>query len=161
MEERPPRRRSRVPLIIAILAALAVIVVIAVVVSGGGSEEPSPEPTQAGAEWESLSFESDEVKEKTIDLGAKRGGDVSVIVHTDNEKVCWNGYIAEKAIKGCGRRIFQVESAPPNLGLNVQSESQSSAFVGLAVWDADGETKLHTDETNTRLGVLAASVPTT
>lgn len=154
-DQPPPPKRKRSGALLAILGVLIVGVAAAVfLLQSGGADDPSATPD----DWDSLSYEAEGTVEETVDLEDGKGS-VTVVVHSDPE-TCWTGYIASAAIDECGRAVYEVEGAPQALGLNVSSKSKVKAFVGLAVWDASGETKLHSLETKKIFGTLATTVDT-
>lgn len=154
-EEQPRRRLTPTVVIIA-----SVILVTAFVVAILVFADPPEDPREAPEDWDSLSFapaEDATVTEDSLDLDSRNGRDVQVIVHASKD-LCWNGYVGEAPIDGCGRWVFEVSNAPATLGLNVTSEANERLFLGLAVWDGEGDTKLHSLETKKAFGTLAVTL---
>lgn len=150
------RRRWTPTLVVLAIVVLLTAGTVAVLVFAKAPEDPREAPDR----WDSLDFEPEQdiaAAKGTIDLREKGGSDVSVVVHAA-EEVCWNGYVISEQIQGCGRAIYRVSNAPPALGLNVRSTSEDPLFLGLAVWDGSGDTKLHSLETKKPFGTLAITV---
>ena len=150
------RQRRWTPTFIVMgIVVLLTLATVAVLVFAKAPEDPSEAPDR----WDSLDFEPERdipAESGSIDLRERRGVEASVVVHAA-EKVCWNGYVGSELIEGCGRAIYEVSNAPTVLGLNVRSLSEDPLFLGLAVWDADGETKIHSLETKEPFGTLAVT----
>ena len=137
-------------MIVIAIVTVAVAVVL-VVVNVGRPNDPTIAPTG----WEEPDLDAAEA----IDLNDDEFDGVVVIAA--DEKTCWNGYIADKALEGCGNAYFKVTDAPAVLGVNASSKESEKKFLGLAVWDGDGSRLVDRIETNKRFGIvsLAAELP--
>ena len=155
-EEDGGHRNWKPTLIILGAVVVVTLFVVAILVFATAPEDPAEAPDR----WDSLDFQAEQdisPLEGDIDLGAKKGKDAQVIVHSA-EEVCWHGYVGSEPIDGCGRAVYEVTNSPAALGLNASSESTDAHFLGVAIWDAAGDTKLHSLETKKPLDTLAITV---
>lgn len=143
-KETAPKSGRRPALII--LIAIGVLAIPAVVLLATGR---SPDPRTAPEGWEEPDLDNAE----QVELDEKDYR--AVVVISAGEEVCWNAYISSKNLEGCGPATYQVSGAGPSLGVNVESTELEKRFLGLAVWDGEGEQLLERGTTEKKGGVVA------
>ena len=142
---------------------LAVIITVVGVVLIGGlvlllNTGEADDPTVASAEdWERPDVDVPEGGPKLIDLHAPQSHRAIAVFNAD-DSTCWTGFVGEKPVQECGRVIYEVVNAPRNLGVNVRSTELDKRFVGLAVWDEEGETLYQSASASKDFATVALSV---
>lgn len=110
--EEAPRPRDNRRRTVLVIAAIVVLGVSAALLLNAAQEDPGPGPNELG---EAQDVRGDAPTEK-IDLESGENS-IEVVVQAP-EKVCWNGYVGEHAIEGCGEQVFDVTSVPDVVGVN-------------------------------------------
>ena len=147
------KRRRTLAIIIAVVG-LALLGGLLFLLNTGEVDDP----TVASAEdWERSDVDVPEGGPKMIDLHAPHPHRAVVVFSADDD-TCWTGFVGSKPVQECGRVIYEVANAPRSLGLNVRSTELDKRFVGLAVWDEEGETLYQSASASKDFATVALNV---
>ena len=149
-EAAPPPRRSRRTPVFVLIGIVSVTGAFLFFLNTGQETDPRVTPDT----WETPDLNG----AKEIDLDDPDGRRAVVVISAD-DKTCWNGYIGSRALKSCGASSFTVTGAPDLLGVNAKSTHPDKFFLGLAVWDGEGERMIDSISTKKKFGTVALSVP--
>jgi len=149
----PPRNRRRAVAVIVLASLVVATIGGLVVINSGDVADPAVATAQ---NWERLDVDVPEGGAKRLDLheGIRR----AMVVIAAHETTCWNAFILDKSLQGCGRAIYEVLGAPRVVGMNVTSTETDQRFLGMAAWSDDGETLLQSSSSSNKLATVALNV---
>ena len=145
-------RPGRATIVGVIIVLIALVAGVVVVLTGG--ETPPVATDRPDNDWNALTPTREQSAEP-IDL--EEGKRVAFVIIGAQPETCWRGFIGSAEIQDCGEAVYEVTGAPATLGINVRHKNTDNAFLGLAVWDDEGE-QYFAEDTRKKLGLISTTV---